>query len=146
MKKKTVKAKPQTTIRRKKPMGRLHPELHKLKGAIEAGELAHIETHLELPFFLRLRKMEYEAIVCAATAHLLEIPPKVVRDALDWQKDIETEAAECAGKYGPGLIRVHWQYANNAFQNAHLRHVCTWADGDEGFVPNAEAVPNASIK
>lgn len=37
-------------------------------------------------------------------------------------------------QFGDSLIRVNWEYADAAFKNPALRHVCTWADGDEGFV------------
>ena len=48
----------------------------------------------------------------------------------------ECDQAKCERKYGKGLIRVDWQYARNGFINPTLKHVCTWANGDEGFVPN----------
>lgn len=50
----------------------------------------------------------------------------------------ECDQAKCERKYGKGLIRVDWQYARNGFINPTLKHVCTWANGDEGFVPNDE--------
>ena len=57
----------------------------------------------------------------------------------------ECDQAKCERKYGKGLIRVDWQYARNGFINPTLKHVCTWANGDEGFVPNVSAVAPATL-
>ena len=41
---------------------------------------------------------------------------------------------EARKKYGQTLIRVNWMYADEAHKNPGLKQVCTWSDGDEGFV------------
>ena len=55
-------------------------------------------------------------------------------------KQVPVEPTAARKKYGATLIRVNWQYASVAFKRPELKHVCTWSDGDEGFVfrkPNA---------
>jgi len=37
-------------------------------------------------------------------------------------------------KYGATLIRVNWMYAATARKHPGLKQVCTWSNGDEGFI------------
>ena len=46
----------------------------------------------------------------------------------------DPDEASAREKYGPTLIRVDWRYAKAAFASPVLRRVCTWSNGDEGFV------------
>lgn len=60
---------------------------------------------------------------------------------VDRVKQVPVEPIAARKKYGASLIRVNWQYAGVAFKRPELKHVCTWSDGDEGFVfrkPNDE--------
>lgn len=59
--------------------------LERLKDAIEAGKLAHRETHKEHLCWRRLMDLEHEAIACAVVAHVLDIPASFVHGVLDLQ-------------------------------------------------------------
>ena len=74
------------------------------------------------------------ALVSAA-GEMLKVAARIQEIAATLER--ECDQAKCERKYGKGLIRVDWQYARNGFINPTLKHVCTWANGDEGFVPNA---------
>lgn len=60
----------------------------------------------------------------------------------DRVKSVPTEPKAARKKYGASLIRVNWQYASVAFKRPELKHVCTWSDGDEGFVFRNLNVPD----
>lgn len=62
---------------------------------------------------------------------------------------VPAEPKAARKKYGATLIRIDWQYADAAFNRPELKHVCTWPDGDEGFVfvrPNRKALPSRRNK
>lgn len=64
-------------------------------------------------------------------------------------KRAPTEPKAARKKYGATLIRIDWQYAGVAFNRPELKHVCTWPNGDEGFVfvrPNRKAKPSSRNK
>jgi hypothetical protein len=48
------------------------------------------------------------------------------------QQDIK--ANDIAASGDKTFIRVHWVYAENAKNNPNLKKVCTWSNGDEGYV------------
>lgn len=56
----------------------------------------------------------------------------VVRQMVPEDAHDSKEPEQLRAKHGSSLIRVHWQYAWPAPKG--WRHVCTWANGDEGFV------------
>lgn len=59
---------------------------------------------------------------------------KALQGVLIDVKSIPTDVKQARKKYGKNLIRIHWQYADVAFNHPGLKHVCTWSDGDEGFI------------
>lgn len=46
----------------------------------------------------------------------------------------DVKANDIASKGDNTFIRVHWMYAENARRNPTLKRVCTWSNGDEGYV------------
>lgn len=56
-----------------------------------------------------------------------------------------TETREARAKHGESLIRVDWKYADVASKRPELQHVCTWPDGDEGYVFTTQ-IPQAPIR
>ena len=63
-------------------------------------------------------------------AKLLEDRAADIRERAKTFMDVDAART----KYGATLIRVNWQYADIAFNRPEMRHVCTWSNGDEGFV------------
>lgn len=63
-------------------------------------------------------------------ARLLEDRASAIRERTSTLSDVDTARR----KYGPSLIRINWQYADVAFTRTELKRVCTWSNGDEGFV------------
>lgn len=54
------------------------------------------------------------------------------------QREIErTKTVQAAqAEFGDSVIRVGWQYVLTAMTRPELKRVCTWPNGDEGFVFN----------
>lgn len=65
---------------------------------------------------------------------LLECAVKQIHEAEKTINDEIQAANEAREKYGDNLIRIHWAYAGSAFNNPNVKHVCTWSNGDEGFI------------
>ena len=63
--------------------------------------------------------------------------------AIHGSKEEEADPHKLREKYGESLIRVNWQFARAASRFPNLKHVCTWPNGDEGFVLN-DPLPKTS--
>ena len=61
---------------------------------------------------------------------VLERAAKDLRVIYDRDKSID----DIIHEYGETIIRVHWSFVENARKNPHLEQVCTWSNGDEGFI------------
>lgn len=54
---------------------------------------------------------------------------------LEKEKTLGSEdSSEMKKNYSDRLIRVHSEYTQQGFESPFLIHVCTWSDGDEGFI------------
>jgi hypothetical protein len=88
-----------------------------------------------------------------ATVHLLTLDGKAARDYATALEERAAAIRERTGtladvdaarrKYGATLIRVEWQYADVACTRPELRRVCTWSNGDEGYVFVEKANPGS---
>lgn len=63
-------------------------------------------------------------------ADLLDDRASAIRERTGTLSDVDTARRQ----FGPSLVRISWMYADVAFQRPELKHVCTWSNGDEGFV------------
>ena len=59
---------------------------------------------------------------------------KFIAEYDDSVKKCDDVVYEMREKYGADLIRVDWRFAKPALESDLLKHVCTWSNGDEGFV------------
>lgn len=63
-------------------------------------------------------------------ADLLNDRAVAIRERSGTLSDVDTARRQ----FGPSLVRISWMYADVAFTRRELKHVCTWSNGDEGFV------------
>jgi hypothetical protein len=62
---------------------------------------------------------------------------EALKGVLDDLESTPSDVEQARKQYGARLIRVDWQYVDVAFKHPHLKHVCTWSNGDEGFILSA---------
>jgi len=62
----------------------------------------------------------------------IEVFLEKVKDLYSIDKDQQHDKA--VEKHGETIIRVHWMYAKEAAKHPHLKRVCTWSNGDQGYI------------
>lgn len=66
---------------------------------------------------------------------LIQMIESAIKRWKDSRDKICKDADEIRERLGEDLIRVHWEFAATARRLSCLKQVCTWGNGDEGFVP-----------